>query len=239
MQLLKDLYMVDCAAYGVRDVNLYAIKHNEGIILIDTGWPNYSAPIILEKLEYWGLGELPITHVLLTHWHSDHAGNAKIFRDKGAKIIASDLDADYIEMGKPDVYFPFDETDYFFDFDPCQVDMRIHGEQEFQIADLDVHVYPIPGHSAGCVAYEILLHNQKLLFVGDALSVHERNQATYSTFTCDPTYNFDDYLESLKNLSLLKPYGVFGGHGIVRIGNDSQLVLRAAYRDILGHKVGG
>lgn len=238
MQVLKDLYLVDCAAYGARDVNIYAIRHNEGVILIDSGWPDYSAPIILEKLAYWELDKLPITHVLLTHWHSDHAGNAKIFQDMGACLVASSPDQKYIELGWPDTYYPFEETDYFFKLPPTKLDMVLNGEQTFQIGNLEVHAIPVPGHSAGCVAFEIVLNGQKLLFTGDAISVKERNSAGYSTFTCDPTYDFDAYLESLKKLSLLRPYGVFGGHGIARIGEDAYLVLRAAYRTILSKRTG-
>lgn len=238
MQVLKDLYLVDCAAYGARDVNIYAIRHDEGVILIDTGWPDYSAPIILEKLAYWGLDKLPITHVLLTHWHSDHAGNAKLFQDMGACVVASELDRKFIELGWPDTYYPFEETDYFFKLPPTKVDIVLDGEQTFRIANLEIHAIPVPGHSAGCVAYEITLNGQKLLFAGDTLSVKERNTAGYSTFTCDPTYDFDAYLESMKRLSMLRPYGIFGGHGIARIGEDSYLVLRAAYRCIIGKRAG-
>ena len=121
-----------------------------GVILIDSGWPDYSAPIILEKLAYWELDKLPITHVLLTHWHSDHAGNAKIFQDMGACLVASSPDQKYIEAGLAGYLLSFEETDYFFKHPP-PTKLGYGSERRADISNrnLEVHAIPDSGHSAG------------------------------------------------------------------------------------------
>ncbi len=40
--------------------------------------------MIRENLKYHELARYPVTHVLLTHMHDDHSGNAWYFREQGA-----------------------------------------------------------------------------------------------------------------------------------------------------------
>jgi len=70
-QMFDNVYYV-----GDRWVSSYAIETSKGLILIDTLDFPYSMwiPTNLEKL---GLQDKAITHILVTHGHSDHAGGAQ------------------------------------------------------------------------------------------------------------------------------------------------------------------
>lgn len=74
-------------------VNVYLIKTNDGLVLVDAAWPN-KADAILEGVRQTGHDPADIKHLLLTHGHVDHAGSAaEIRRRTGAKVYvhAADL----------------------------------------------------------------------------------------------------------------------------------------------------
>jgi N-acyl homoserine lactone hydrolase len=84
----------------------YVIEHPEGRILVDTGvnaefekrWKHPFYPevmaydpgdggLFIDRLKQAGLGPEDFKYVVITHLHTDHAGNAEMFRDAGAKIL--------------------------------------------------------------------------------------------------------------------------------------------------------
>ena len=66
--LYDDLNMIDCDG-----VHCYVVKASDGDILIDTGEARYR-----DSIEMW-LINYNIKKILLTHGHSEAAGNAKYF----------------------------------------------------------------------------------------------------------------------------------------------------------------
>jgi len=74
-------------------VNVYLIKTNDGLVLVDAVWPN-KIDEILEGVRQTGHDSADIKHLLLTHGHVDHAGSAaEIIRRTGAEayVHAADL----------------------------------------------------------------------------------------------------------------------------------------------------
>jgi N-acyl homoserine lactone hydrolase len=84
----------------------YVIDHPDGPILVDTGvspdfekaWrhPFYTDAmaykpgedgLFTQRLKDAGYGPEDFRYVVITHLHTDHAGNAPLFRDAGAKIM--------------------------------------------------------------------------------------------------------------------------------------------------------
>ena len=65
MKLKNNLYLLSGGVYGQLG-NVLAVKHEEGCFLVDCGNPG-SFHTIVENLNYWGLSEREVTHVLLTH----------------------------------------------------------------------------------------------------------------------------------------------------------------------------
>ena len=73
-------------------MNVYLIKTNEGLVLVDVAWPN-KAEAILESVRRTGNNPSDIKHLLLTHGHVDHAGSAaERMRLTGAKAYIHPAD---------------------------------------------------------------------------------------------------------------------------------------------------
>lgn len=70
MQLRPDLTMV-----GGRPGQAHLLRRDAGGLLVDTGRRGQTAGVE-EELARRGLGRDVLTHVVLTHWHPDHAGSA-------------------------------------------------------------------------------------------------------------------------------------------------------------------
>jgi cyclase len=66
--------------------NVVALSTDDGMLLVDTGGPEYSRAVMSQ------LRELPggrkVHTVFNTHWHSDQTGSNELFGKAGAKIVA-------------------------------------------------------------------------------------------------------------------------------------------------------
>src|ERR1700754_5320150 len=61
---------------GLKQVNLWLVRDGDGWTMIDCG---YGRPLVREHIEdVWAnvLGGRPITRLIVTHFHPDHAGNS-------------------------------------------------------------------------------------------------------------------------------------------------------------------
>ena len=56
-------------------VNSFLLKTDDGLLLIDSGWPNKTEKIFAAVRES-GHNPAGIRHLVLTHGHIDHAGSA-------------------------------------------------------------------------------------------------------------------------------------------------------------------
>lgn len=98
MQIMNNVYQVLGGAYA-NIANIFAVKTDNGLVLIDSAETEEEYELILENMRYWGLEKYPISYVLLSHKHLNHIGNAYRFREMGAKIVAGVRDADAVEKG--------------------------------------------------------------------------------------------------------------------------------------------
>ena len=88
-------------------VPFFLIKHPGGNVLFDTGQPlpavdcaahgNYipvmkKADYVVEQLKKVGLKTTDITHIVLSHLHSDHAGGLEAFQDTTCYIQTGELE---------------------------------------------------------------------------------------------------------------------------------------------------
>ncbi len=92
----------DIAFVGDRSVSVHALLSDEGIVLLDTGFPGMLEGIG-ESLEALGLSLSGVRAVIHTHGHIDHYGNtADIIRRTGAATYIGREDADIV-TGKRDL----------------------------------------------------------------------------------------------------------------------------------------
>lgn len=82
--------------HGRFQVAVFLVRHEYGLLLVDAGFPGWHYAILTAA------ESLPqpnrITHVVLTHSHSDHVGGAAfIAKHSGAEVLASAVETPFIE----------------------------------------------------------------------------------------------------------------------------------------------
>ena len=156
---------------------------DKDVVLFDTGLPG-QFELIRAAVEKAGLSIERITKILLTHHDMDHIGTAKLIKKSGAKVMAHEKEAPYVQgdlpspkLSKmeermkdlsseertfydriksqlPDLYLPVDET--------------LHDDEELPFCG-GIKVVFSPGHTPGHTAY--LLEAGKVLITGDAANI--------------------------------------------------------------------
>ena len=77
---------------------VYALNTSEGIILIDSGYPEQEESVLLAGMESLGLNPQDIKIVIVAHGHADHYGGARYLQEQyGAQIVFSEADWQMLE----------------------------------------------------------------------------------------------------------------------------------------------
>lgn len=139
--------------------------------LIDCGHA-LERPMLLAELRREGLSPRALTGVLLTHRHSDHAGNARFLQSHGVRIYAHRADAEVLAERAPRATLPTSGRDRMADLFsrienhfPARVVVDGALEHGSTIAGLEVHA--APGHTEGSVLFRHA--STRVLLSGDAL----------------------------------------------------------------------
>ncbi|WP_171649955.1 MBL fold metallo-hydrolase [Paenibacillus foliorum] len=223
MQIMKDVYLLSGQPYGVSS-NVYAVMGQESIVMIDCGTGDEDYKLIEHNLASWGLDHYPVSHLLLTHSHFDHCGNAHIFSKKGTQLIAGAGDAEGIELGdERTLYYSYKQN-----FVPCPVDVKVKDGDVITIAGLSFEIIHTPGHSRGSVIYKLINHGKVILFTGDTVMSGPNGQPKLGV-TVAEDFDAGLYLKSLNRLSKMEADAVLGGHFQPCLRNATFL-LRRGYR---------
>ena len=206
MEIMENLWQVGGAEYtSVEDAAIYLIRFGEKAAMIDAGCGGAHRHLVSNIA-----GVLPpaveIEYLFLTHCHYDHTGGAEAVRNQyGCKIVAHELDAQYLESGDSTVTAA---TWYGARMNPLKIDYKIkQNEQSFQVGNGELTAYHCPGHSPGSVVYLTELGSRRILFGQD---VHGPLDASFLSDT-------DDYKRSLNFLKGLQADVLCEGHfGIYR-----------------------
>lgn len=161
-------------------VNAYLLESDDGLVLIDAGWPN-KADAISKAVQDAGHDLKSIRHLVLTHGHIDHAGSAaEVIRRTGARSYAHPADFDLISKGHaehrgttvtpglvPKLIYTFFIKPGGTTYEPFTVDHALQDGERLPMAP-DVEVIHSPGHCAGHCA--LLLRDEGVLIAGDICS---------------------------------------------------------------------
>jgi glyoxylase-like metal-dependent hydrolase (beta-lactamase superfamily II) len=168
--VIKGVHLV---AMGM--ANAYLIEGDDGLTLIDAGYPNKEAAV-LGAIRGLGRSQDQLKHLIFTHGHPDHIGSAAaIVRETGARTYMHPLDIPVAESGGP--FRPMTAAPgmlwralckliYHPDrrLEPVAINQPLAAGEILPIAG-GIEVIHTPGHCAGQVA--LLLRPGRMLFVGD------------------------------------------------------------------------
>ena len=161
-QIVPGLYQVPLGL-----VNAYYIDEPGEGILIDTGFPG-NANKIVGALRKLGRQPSDVKHLLLTHTHADHIGNAAALRKAtGARTYMHPLDASITERGtgfRPMKAAPgllnrlftglvsFRINVLKMHVEPCEIDQRVGDGEMLSLAGGITAVHA-PGHCLGQLCF--------------------------------------------------------------------------------------
>ncbi|MDQ2691793.1 MAG: MBL fold metallo-hydrolase [Chloroflexota bacterium] len=147
---------------GYDSTNYYILDAKGAKLLIDCGWPG-TLPRFMAQLKRKGISIGEITHLLVTHFHPDHAGLAQELKNLGIKLILLENQSQGIEglaeffKGKGYPYVEIRHNDnivlHFEDSRKFLSNLGIFGE-----------ILPTPGHSEDSVS---LILDEGFAFTGD------------------------------------------------------------------------
>lgn len=78
---------------GLRYVNLWLLRDGDGFTMIDCGWSDDATHRLLQRCWDDVLQGLPVTRLIITHFHPDHAGNCRFICDRwGLRPLMTQLE---------------------------------------------------------------------------------------------------------------------------------------------------
>jgi N-acyl homoserine lactone hydrolase len=118
------------------------------------------------RLKQMGVGLDEIDYVVLSHLHFDHAGNAQMFKNTGARLVCHQREKDFA--------FGFEGL-----FNGAHLKTDYEG-LEFETVNEDTEILPgvtlieAPGHTTGCMSMRVDLPNSgTMIFTSDAVYMGE------------------------------------------------------------------
>ena len=229
MRITNNVYIVSGESYGALG-EVYAIRTDRGVILVDCGAPDVGLMNIKENLSNFGLADLPITHVILTHGHWDHCGCAKALKDESAKIMVGAEDAFMCKNGgNVGLETPYDGEEHVYPaFTP---DIEITEDTQIELNGLLIKIIKIPGHTAGSIAVLSTVDQSTFLFTGDALQPGGAYHTDSVSFGWQGDINFSraDIVSSMhKLMRTVKTDCILPGHGTVCLKNADMVLRKSA-----------
>jgi len=225
----------------LRVSNVFVLDGGPGDMwLVDCGHPAERLTLLLEL---WRAGLRPseLTGVLLTHRHSDHAGNAAFLQRRyGVPIYAHRADAEVLADRAPRPMLSRGEGDAIagifaaienrFPAASLVVDHAL--EEGDQVAGLEVHW--VPGHTDGSVFYRhdttrALLSGDTLLTAHPPLTLRHGLAMPYPSYATDLPLAHES-IRAFHEKSA--PYeNLLAGHGPPLLGRARERVLAMLERD--------
>lgn len=187
MEIADGVHQVD----GTRMANIFLLV-GDRLALVDAGGRG-STPAILRYVQGLGRSLEELDVVVLTHYHSDHAGGLpQILRIKKAQVAAHEADVPYLE-GRVTPPSPNSQgiagavlkvARPLFRLVQVHVDIMVQDGTELPVLG-GLQVIHTPGHTPGSIC--LYSPSRRLLLVGDALNNRGGHlQLPPLVFTVDP-----------------------------------------------------
>lgn len=215
----------------------WVIDHPEGIIVVDTGetarstepgyfpgWhPYYRSAVRMDvkpedeigpQLTNMGIMPRDVKTLILTHFHTDHAGGLSHFPESKILVSGSDYRLASSLGGKLLGYLP-QRWPKWFSPQPVSFDRTALGpfEQSYAVTQSgDVYIVPTPGHTPGHVSVMVEQEDVTYFLAGDT-SYNQRLLLKRVSDGVSPNENVTiDTLESINTLAHSRPMVYLPSH---------------------------
>jgi glyoxylase-like metal-dependent hydrolase (beta-lactamase superfamily II) len=235
VRLTKDVVLVGgspTGGFGISpgfDAHCYLLDGGGELALVDCGGGTQAGMArVFDNIRAAGVDPHRISHLLLTHYHTDHAGGAARYRERlglavgisaeAASVLeTADHDATGFAVGQRLGMWPAD-----FDYSPCPVDIRLEDGDVLALGQLTIRFIATPGHCAGHGSYLVDSGTMKYLFSGDAVFAMGK-VAILATKDCD----LQALLDSVRRLGAEEFDALMPGHAAIVLHDGTGHVRRA------------
>ncbi|WP_349410307.1 MBL fold metallo-hydrolase [Pseudalkalibacillus sp. SCS-8] len=202
-------------------VNVGYLNQGEYGVLIDTGIDQQAMKKILRQLND---RSLPLTHLFITHAHTDHYGGAHYLQQqKDIQTIAPMIEEAILQnpILEPIYLFngnrPLNELrNKFLEAMPIRVD-HVVSEGLFLFGSIESEIILLPGHSI----YQVGVKVEQILYAADSYFGMEQLEKHRIPFLIDA----DATLASLEKLLAMNGIGMVPGHGQYEEDPTKTLIL--------------
>jgi metallo-beta-lactamase class B len=190
---------------GASGVTSFLITTPDGHILLDSGLPE-TVPQIRQNVAQLGFKLTGIKILINSHAHFDHAGGlAELKELTGAKLMATEADAELLERGGKDDFQWGDQYAYR----PVKADRVLRDGDRVELGEVTLTARLTPGHTKGSTTWTMKVNEEG-----------KQYDVVFSTSVSAPGYNLvnnakytqiaDDYRRTFQILKSL-PCDVFLG----------------------------
>ncbi|MDQ3704561.1 MAG: MBL fold metallo-hydrolase [Chloroflexota bacterium] len=146
---------------GYDSTNYYVIADTLPRLLVDVGWPG-TLPKLRHACERMGVSLPEVKHLLVTHYHPDHAGLVQELKRTGTKLIVADIQVAAIPLLR--TYMKPQHN--YVDIDPSGNIVLVLEESRAFLASVGIRgeIISTPGHSDDSIT---LVLDDGAAFTGD------------------------------------------------------------------------
>ncbi len=225
-KLADDVYQ----ARGVGNTHLIATP--EGHVVFDTGLAIQAAK--QRRLLVEAVPDAPITHVILSHSHQDHAGGTRFWLEEGTEIVAhQEYPEEQRYLKELEDYFWFRNRTLFpfMPEEPPKSGMFAYGDVvptilvdqpnvlRFEQGGIRFEVLPTPG-AEGADNLCLWLPDQKILFSGDFFGPNFPQFPNVFTMRGEKIRKPIEYIDSLERVIALEPEMIVPSHQDPIVGRE-------------------
>ena len=193
-----------------------------GVVVIDAlGSPELARELLAEIRR---ITPLPVSHVLVTHYHADHIYGLQVFKEAGAQIWAQEHGREYMQSQTAELRLKASREELFPFVDEhtrlVSADRWLEGATSLEVGGVRFELLPSgPAHTPEDLM--VWLPERQLAFVGDIVF---RNRIPF-VGQADSAH----WIESLNQMLNLNPRIIVPGHGPVSTDARADLQLTRDY----------
>ncbi|HET8523599.1 MAG TPA: MBL fold metallo-hydrolase [Thermomicrobiales bacterium] len=236
MRVTRDIGLVGGGDNGFNlshrlDCHVYLIDGGDDIALVDAGigGPLGESETILKNISDDGYDADRISRLILTHYHTDHAGGALDFKNHlGLTVHGSPLTATTLTAGDEEtVSLPFAKAAGFYPQDyvyrACPTEPTLIEGHSFTVGRLKVTPYETPGHCRGHISLLVEGGDRTYLISGDLVFYGGTIIAQNI-----PDCSIQEYGESTRKMAGVPFDALLPGHFAISLRDGKRHIDKAA-----------